>query len=61
MVEFDIWFQEIKKVAMDDFGYSDKEVANFDSKNWLQLHTNGLAPYDAVMQYLKTIFNRHNG
>ena len=55
--EFNSWFEEVKKISNEEFGYSDVEISNFSEKNWAKFFKKNLSPKDAINQYLKELFN----
>jgi len=55
--EFTSWFEEVKKNAIEEFGYSDQEVSNFSEKNWNKFFQKNLKPNEAIHQYLRELFN----
>lgn len=59
--EFEVWFEETKKSAIEDFGYSQTEVSGFTAKIWSQYYDQGLNPFESVLQHLKKVFNHQNG
>lgn len=59
--DFDQWFEELRENAKNDFGYSQHETENFQTKNWKSYYEQGLTPFESVMQHLKKSFKRQNG
>jgi hypothetical protein len=59
--DFDIWFEDVKKCAIEDFGYTEIEVSNFSIKNWKPYFAQDLTAFEAMVQYLKKIFKHHHG
>lgn len=55
--EFNSWFEEVKKNAIEEFGYSENEANNFSEKNWEKFFNKNLKPNEAIHQYLKGLFN----
>jgi len=59
--DFKQWFEDAKKNAISDFGYSEMETLNFSEKVWRQYYDYGLTPFESVLQHLKKIFQHQNG
>lgn len=59
--EFEQWFSEVKENAIADFGYSELETENFNSKTWRQYYDLGLTPFESLVQHLKKAFKHQNG
>jgi hypothetical protein len=58
--EFEKWLEEVKQVAVEDFGYSQNEVNNLNHKHWNEYYNLGLSPFEAIIQHLTIVFNHQN-
>lgn len=56
-IEFNSWFEEVKKNAVEEFGYNENEINNFSEKNWEKFFKKNLSPTEAIHEYLKELFN----
>ena len=60
-MEFEEWFEAAKESAMEDFGFTEREIGNLNEKNWRALHEKNLSPFEGVSMYLKNLFKKHVG
>lgn len=60
-LEFHTWFEQVKITAVDSFGFTEDEAANFNSKNWNKFFEKDYSPEIAVKEHLNNLFKFQNG
>lgn len=50
IVAFDVWYDKLKKQAVELFDYSEEDVERFDEKLWKEYYLDGFTPKDALLE-----------